>query len=90
MSPSSPAALGILSYLGMLSAVAFSLWSLLLKHNPVSRVAVFRFFIPTFGVLFSVVFLGEAVPAAQLPALLLALALIVAGTVLVNTGKDLG
>lgn len=90
VSPSSPAALGILSYLGMLSAVAFSLWSLLLKHNPVSRVAVFRFFIPTFGVLFSVVFLGEAVPAAQLPALLLALALIVAGTVLVNTGKDLG
>lgn len=84
----SPAAVGILCYLGMLSAVAFSLWSLLLKHNPVSRVAVYRPFIPAFGVLFSVVFLGEAVPAAQLLALLLALLLIVAGTVLVNTGRE--
>lgn len=81
-----PAALGVLAYLGMLSAVAFSIWSSLLKHNPVSRVAVFRFFIPTFGVLFSVLFLSEAVPLAQLPMLVLALALIVAGTVLVNTG----
>lgn len=81
----SPAALGVLAYLGMLSAVAFSLWSLLLKHNPVSRVAVYRPFIPIFGVVFSVVFLGEAIPAEQLPLLLLALALIVVGTVVVNT-----
>lgn len=78
-------ALGVLGYLGMLSAVAFSIWSSLLKHNPVSRVAVFRFFIPVCGVLFSVAFLGEAVPAAQLPALVAALGLIVVGTVLVNT-----
>ncbi len=83
----SPAALGVLSYLGMLSAVAFSLWSLLLKHNPVSRVAIYRFFIPTFGVLFSVLFLGELIPEEQLPFLVLALGLIVAGTVLVNTER---
>lgn len=80
-----PAALGVLAYLGMLSATAFSIWSSLLKHNPVSRVAVFRFFIPIFGVLFSIVFLGEAVPVGQLPSLLLALGLIVVSTVLVNT-----
>lgn len=79
-----PAALGVLAYLGMLSAVAFSLWSLLLKHNPVSRVAVFRPFIPIFGVLFSVVFLHETIPAEQLPLLAAALALIVVGTVVVN------
>lgn len=83
--PSSAAAFGVLAYLGMLSAVAFSLWSLLLKHNPVSRVAVFRPLIPVFGVLFSVMFLGEALPPEQLPALASALALIVVGTVLVNT-----
>lgn len=80
----SPAALGVLAYLGMLSAVAFSLWSLLLKHNPVSRVAVYRPLIPMFGVLFSVVVLGEVIPLAQLPALVCAFALIVAGTIVVN------
>lgn len=79
----STAAIGVLMYLGMLSAVAFSLWSMLLKHNPVSRVAVFRPFIPVFGVVFSIVFLGEGISLAQLPGLVLALALIAAGTVVV-------
>ena len=79
----SPSAVGVLVYLGLLSAVAFSLWSMLLKHNPVSRVAVFRPFIPVFGVVFSIVFLGEGVSLAQLPGLVLALALIAAGTVVV-------
>lgn len=81
----SPAALGVLAYLGGLSAAAFSMWSSLLKHNPVSRVAMFRFFIPMFGVVFSVVALGEVVPSAQIPALVVALGLIVVGTVVVNT-----
>lgn len=80
----SPAAIGVLAYLGMLSAAAFSMWSSLLKHNPVSRVAVFRPFIPLFGVLFSVVVLGESIPAAQIPFIVVALALIVAGTLAVN------
>ncbi|MDO4806098.1 MAG: DMT family transporter [Coriobacteriales bacterium] len=81
----SPAACGVLVYLGTLSAVAFSLWSLLLKYNPVSRVAVFRPFIPMFGVVFSVALLGERIPLEQLPRLALALALIMAGTLVVNT-----
>ncbi len=82
----SPAAIGVLAYLGMLSAAAFSMWSSLLKHNPVSRVAVFRPTIPMFGVLFSVVVLGESVPAAQIPALAAALSLITVGTIVVNVG----
>ena len=82
----SPAALGMLAYLAMLSALAFSIWSLLVKHNPVSRVAVYRPLIPVFGVVFSVLVLGEAIPVAQVPALALALALIVVGSVVVNTG----
>ncbi len=87
VAPSSPAAFGILLYLGALSASAFSIWSLLLKHNPVSRVAMYRFLIPIFGVLFSATFLGEVVPAGQLPSLVAALALIVCGTILVNTER---
>lgn len=49
----------LLLYLAALSSVAFSLWALLLRYNPVSRVAIFGFSIPVFGVLFSAVFLGE-------------------------------
>lgn len=83
----SPGAYAVLVYLGALSAIAFSLWSLLLKFNPVSHVAVFRPFIPIFGVLFSVVVLGERLPMDQSLRLILALALIVVGTVIVNTEK---
>ena len=46
----------LLLYLGLISAVAYTLWSILLKYNPVSRVTVFGFMIPVFGVLLSAVF----------------------------------
>lgn len=49
-----------LVYLAFLSAIAYSLWSILLKHNPVSRVTVFNFMTPIFGVLLTMLFLpGE-------------------------------
>ena len=48
-------------YLACVSAVAFALWSLLLKHNPVSDVAVFNFEIPIFGTLLSALVLGETI-----------------------------
>jgi len=54
-------ALGLLVYLAALSAAAFSLWSVLLKHNPVGRIAIFNTAIPIFGVLLSALFLGEDV-----------------------------
>ena len=41
--------LALLAYLALLSAVAFTLWSLLLKYNPVGTVSVFAFLIPGFG-----------------------------------------
>ena len=43
----------LMLYLAVVSAAAFSLWSLLLKHNPVSNVAIFNFEIPVFGVVIS-------------------------------------
>ena len=49
----------MLLYLALLSAVAYSLWSVLLKYNPVSKVTVFGFLNPVFGSVFSVIFLGE-------------------------------
>ena len=44
--PSAPAALLLLGYLGLLSAVAYSLWAVLLQYNPVSRVAIYGFMKP--------------------------------------------
>ncbi|MBD8621814.1 DMT family transporter [Pseudomonas sp. CFBP 13727] len=51
----------LLIYLALLSAVAFTLWSLLLKYNPVGRVSVFAFLVPVFGAALSAVFLGESI-----------------------------
>lgn len=49
----------LLLYMALLSSVAFAVWSLLLKHNPVGRIAAFNFLVPVFGVGLSVIFLGE-------------------------------
>lgn len=53
-----PAAI-LLIYMACLSAVAFSLWALLLKYNKVSSVSVFNFLVPIFGAALSSIFLGE-------------------------------
>ncbi len=45
---------------GFLSAIAYTLWGVLLKYNPVSRVTVFGFMNPMFGVVLSAIFLGES------------------------------
>jgi drug/metabolite transporter (DMT)-like permease len=44
-----------------LSSAAFALWSVLLKHNPVSMVTIFNFLIPVFGSSLSSLFLGETI-----------------------------
>ncbi len=49
----------LIGYLAVLSAAAFAIWSLLLKHNPVGRIAIFNTLIPVFGVSLSALFLGE-------------------------------
>lgn len=50
----------LLVYLALLSSAAFSLWSILLKHNRVSQVTVFNFTVPIFGAALSALFLDEA------------------------------
>lgn len=49
----------VLIYLATVSAVAYSLWGILLKYNSVSKVAVFGFMNPVFGVILSALLLGE-------------------------------
>jgi drug/metabolite transporter (DMT)-like permease len=50
----------ILLYLAFVSAAAYTLWSVLLKYNPVSRVAVFGFMNPICGVIISAIVLRES------------------------------
>ncbi|WP_343592417.1 EamA family transporter [Paracidovorax wautersii] len=56
-----PASSALLGYLALLSALAISIWSLLLKHNRVSLITAFNFMIPVFGALLSALFLGESI-----------------------------
>ena len=74
-------------YLALISAVAYTVWGLLLKHNPVSRVAVIGFMNPVFGVLLSALFLGETAQAFSVKNLL-SLVLVCVGIYIVNAGSS--
>ncbi len=72
-----------LIYMGFISAGAYTLWGVLLKYNPVSKVSVLGFINPIMGVVLSAWFLGEtreAFSAASIWALLL----VSLGIVIVN------
>ena len=71
----------LLLYMAALSAVAFSLWTLLLKHNKVSSITVFNFAIPISGTLLSALILKESIFKIQYG---IALPLVVVGIVLVT------
>ena len=75
----------ILLWLAFVSAAAFSIWTALLKHHPVGKIAVFNLLVPVFGTLLSGILLGENVFRAKV---LLSLLLISAGIVLVNLSQS--
>ncbi len=72
----------LLIYMALISSVAYSVWGILLKHNPVGKVAVYSFTNPIFSVLLSFVFLKESSSFGW--ELLVALALVCSGIYLVN------
>ena len=72
----------MLIYLAFLSACGFVLWNNVMKYNQVSKVSLYLFFIPVFGVLLSAILLQEAVRGTAV----LALILVVSGIVIVNRG----
>lgn len=57
----SAAAMLLLLYLALLSSVAFTLWTMLLKHNNVGKVSIYNFLTPVFGVFLSAIFLKESI-----------------------------
>jgi len=74
-----------LLYMGFISAGAYTLWGILLKYNPVSRVSILGFMNPVMGVLLSALFLeGEGREAFSVAGLC-ALLLVSVGIVIVNS-----
>lgn len=71
----------IMAYLALLSSVAFTLWTQLLKYNPAGKIALFGFLNPVFGVITSGIVLKENFLNPQI---LFALVLVSIGIYIVN------
>ncbi len=76
----------LLVYLALISSVAYSLWSVLLQHNPIGKVAVYAFMNPIFTVLLSCVILDESSSFGW--RLVVALGLVCGGIYMVNRVKE--
>ena len=77
----------ILLYLSFLSAIAYALWGILLKYNPVSKVSVFSFTTPIFGTLLSLLMLPES-SGVEAVNLIVTLILVASGILLLNYQKQ--
>ncbi|HEX3031066.1 MAG TPA: DMT family transporter [Bacillota bacterium] len=74
----------IFIWLVTLSALAFSIWNALMKHNSVGKVSVFNFLVPVFGTIASAVLLpGETVTGGVMVSLIL----VSLGIMVVNLDK---
>ncbi len=81
LAPQSAAGLPVLLFLAFISGAGYVLWALLMKNNPVSRIAVFGLLIPVITVLLSALLNGETLLDWRY---LAALVLVCAGICLVN------
>ena len=78
-------AAAVLGYLAALSAIAYTVWSMLLKFNPVSRIAPYMFLQPIFGVALSLLlYPGEPAPFTRYGA---ALILVCASIVIISRAQ---
>ena len=78
-------AAGLLFYMACISAVAYSVWGLLMKYNDVSKVSIFGPFNPISGVVLSAIFLQEWESLGA--EVWVALALVALGILVVNYQK---
>ncbi len=67
LNPQGAGAYLTLIYLAALSAIAYSLWAMLLKTVPISKIAVFMFLQPLFGVILGLILVHQKmeIPAIQ-------------------------
>lgn len=75
--------LGLL-YLCLLSIGAYSIWTMLLTYNPVSKIGIYNFIIPIAGTILSAIFLKENIFDIKY---LFSLILVCLGIIIVNKSK---
>lgn len=81
------ASVALLVYLAMISSIAYTVWGILLKYNPVAKVTIFGFTNPIFGVILSAIFLHEQNQAFGVQGIA-ALALVSFGIFIINKAKE--
>lgn len=76
--------IAMLLYLAFISAAAFSLWGILLKYNNISKVTVYGFMNPMFGVILSSFLLTEQNDSVGITKAVTALLCVTLGIIIVN------
>ena len=79
-------AICVLVYLAFLSAGAYSLWGVLLKYNPVSKVSIYSFMTPVFGVILTKIILKENMVSPL--SMVVSIVLVATGIFMLNYKKD--
>lgn len=74
----------VLLYLALLSAVAFTLWAMLLNYNNIGKICIYNFVIPVAGTLLSGLVLGDDILKTRY---LFSLILVSSGILIVNGTK---
>ncbi|HZK10406.1 MAG TPA: DMT family transporter [Clostridia bacterium] len=74
----------LLLYLSFLSAAAFSIWTILLKHNGVGKVSIYKFTVPIFGTFLSYIILKERLLGTNT---ILAIILVSLSIILINIDR---
>lgn len=82
---STPLNILVLLYLALVSAIAFTLWTAILRYHKVSKISVFNLLVPVFGTIWSGILLGENVYKLEN---IIALLLVCVGIVVVNISAD--
>lgn len=77
-------AIGMFLYLAVLSSVAFTVWTLLLKYNPVSKISIYNALLPVLGAVLSGIFLGDDIWRMKT---VVAIACVTVGIYIINREK---
>lgn len=75
--------MALLTYMAFLSAAAYTIWGILLKYNPVTKITIYSFVTPIFGVILSALILKETQQAFGIEGII-SLAFICVGIYIVN------
>ena len=74
----------LLIYAAFISATAFTIWALVLKYHSAGEFGIYKLFVPLFGSILSVIFLGESFTIY----LAIGMVLVLGGSLVLNLNKN--